>query len=248
MSRCDSSLHCHVRIWQNRTVRFALIPTHTSNTILKLCSYLFLVERVHIVRAPFAHRFRDPVWVFGVLITVGGLGSIVGVEYIAPRSSISPGDGQCQMGIVPKTAIAIMAFDMGIGAILTGIFVWIMRSSFWPVGSMAMQPTSASDHDRRSGQKRWSRRLTRCSSRSGLGEERKKKARSEKTSREQLKGMLWRNIIGSTIALAATVANNLIFLVWKHAGRSYVCFLACMIDGTFDDGRHQWSLFRKKCS
>ena len=172
VSRCDSSLHCHVRIWQNRTVRYAPIPVRDGNSVLKHCSYLFLVERVHIVRAPFAHRFRDPVWVFGVLITVGGLGSIVGVEYIAPRSSISPGDGQCQMGIVPKTAIAIMAFDMGIGAILTGIFVWIMRSSFWPVGSMAMQPTSASDHDRRSGQRRWSRRLTRCSSRSGLGEER----------------------------------------------------------------------------
>lgn len=44
--------------------------------------YVFLVERAHVLRAPFVERMRDWIWVAGLAVTVCGLGGIVVVGSI----------------------------------------------------------------------------------------------------------------------------------------------------------------------
>ncbi|KAF3032029.1 hypothetical protein E8E12_002261 [Didymella heteroderae] len=48
----------------------------------KIALYLFLLERVHIVRAPFIERVKDPVWVFGAILTVVGWAAITAYDCI----------------------------------------------------------------------------------------------------------------------------------------------------------------------
>ncbi|CAI6337285.1 unnamed protein product [Periconia digitata] len=196
----------------------------------KITLYLFLLERVHIVRAPFVHRLRDPLWVIGMITITGGLGGITIYEYRNPLAELSYKTGLCRIGIVPGAGVAIMTMDILIGTVLTGIFIWIMKPSLRSMDSEAIGTGSqleVAEGRKSGGGNRWSASLA-----SGLSRvrEKRQRARNAKSARDQLKAMLWRNIIGSSIALAGTLANNIIYLTWKDATRSYACLLGCMTD------------------
>ncbi|PVI06433.1 hypothetical protein DM02DRAFT_492803, partial [Periconia macrospinosa] len=206
----------------------------------KIALYVFLIERVHIVRAPFVPRFRDPVWVIGVLVTAGGLGGITAYDYHGPKAELSHDSGLCSIGIVPNASIAIMAMDLFLGTVLTGMFIWILRPSFKSVTEMISQSNTGDDgRGRRGGGRRWSTKCLAIWASSGVGG-RRQRPKGNGSSRDQLKMMLWRNVIGSTIALMATAANITIYLAWSESTRSYACLLGCLTDVVVSNWATNW--------
>ena len=192
---------------------------------LTLRSYLFLLERVHIVRAPFVDRLRDPVWVIGSIVTVGGFAAIMGYEFIDPRHELSREDGICRIGIRPNAGIAVIVVDITINTVLTGIFIWQLRSAFDSVSHGV--PTSGSGNLRQSGR----RRSSIMALMGGIKPEREGEHEPRRALKMGLKKMVVRNIIGSALVLLNTVINNAIFLTWPFASQSHACQLMCLTDG-----------------
>lgn len=170
----------------------------------ELSRHLFLLERVHIVRAPFIDRFKDPVWVIGAVLTVIVWAAIIAHEYIAPRSELSRLDGIYRIGIRPDSAI----------------FIWQLRPALCSIV-----------HRESSGSSRFSARIsTRLLSelfRRVAGGDRFA-ARVDCT--RTFKAMLLRNVVGSCLLLCAQIANNFLSLTWPFATHSHVCQLMCLTD------------------
>lgn len=64
----------------------------------KIALYLFLLERVHIVRAPFVDRVRDPIYALGAILTIGGFAAVMAYQCIDPTAELSREDGICRIG------------------------------------------------------------------------------------------------------------------------------------------------------
>ncbi|EOA91250.1 uncharacterized protein SETTUDRAFT_86125 [Exserohilum turcica Et28A] len=187
--------------------------------LTKMTLYLFLFERVHIVRASFLDRRRDPIYVIGVLLTTCGFIAIASWQYTDPMAEISAQDGRCRIGPKHDSAIAIITVDTFISLILTGIFVWQLRpavSSPLPeMPSMTSTLSKTTDAPTR-GPKSWVKRVRKIIWGFNLSE---------------LQAMVLRNIVGSTIMLGCTLFNNVIFLThdWSKVGQA--CMLLCLSDG-----------------
>jgi hypothetical protein len=215
-------VHCHV--WNSKDGAVCLRCVELAWFALISHSMLFLLERVRVVRAPFVERKRDAIWIIGATVTVCGYSSIMGFEFVAPEADLSRVDGECRIGIQPSGAIAMMVLDTVLNVVLTSIFVWQLRpaiSSFLIRQSNCMQGTS--EQQKRSSTTRlfqWEQQ--------GLWSARRS------TSENNLRIMVIRNIIGSTLILVNTIVNNAIFLTWAFARMSHACLLMCLTDSKFE--------------
>ncbi|KAI0584038.1 hypothetical protein TUN199_05549 [Pyrenophora tritici-repentis] len=184
----------------------------------KIPLYLFLLERVHIVRAPFVDRQRDPIYVVGSLLTIGGFLGIMGYQFVNPMAVISPDDGQCRIGIEPRAAIAIVVLDTVINFGLTGIFVWQIRPTLASVlpelSSAPGTPRLRTEFPAR-GSKPWMKRTHQF---------------IRSSSQNDFRVMLIRNVVGSGFMLIVTLCNNGLFLNWNFAKMGHACLLMCLTD------------------
>ena len=181
-----------------------------------LSRYLFLLERVHIVRAPFIDRIKDLVWVVGAVLTVIGWAAIIACEYIAPRAELSRVDGICRIGIRPDSAIAVIVLDTVVNVALAAIFIWQLRPA---LGSITHRQTSGTGTSQRS-----LLNIFRTNTDEGG------RTTARVNSARNVKAMLLRNVVGSCLLLCAQIANNVIFLTWPFATHSHVCQLMCLTD------------------
>ncbi|KAH7130560.1 hypothetical protein B0J11DRAFT_430209 [Dendryphion nanum] len=190
----------------------------------KMALYLFLLERVHIIRAPFVDRLRDAVWVIGAVLTVGGFASIMAYEFVDPRHNLSRKDGVCRIGIQPNAGVAVIVLDVTINSVLTGIFIWQLRPAFHSIKcrSIVMPNQPVTQQGRR-----------RSSLKALLGvkiQEQQTYREPRHVLRQNLQKVVIRNIIGSAVVLVNTVINNAIFLTWPFASQSHACQLMCLTD------------------
>jgi hypothetical protein len=160
------------------------------------------------------------------VLSVGGFAIIIGYSYVAPMAALSRVDGICRIGIQHDASIAIIALDTAISLALTGIFVWQLRST---LGSVMVWPSS-----------RTSKASSQQAGKSLLNVIRGKKNDHEQsvraTSQHNLRIMLIRNVVGSSLILCATIANNAIFTTREFASYSHACQLMCLTDSKYVDG------------
>ncbi|CBX97602.1 hypothetical protein IAQ61_001187 [Plenodomus lingam] len=188
----------------------------------KMVLYLFLLERIHIVRAPFVDRRRDSIYLMGTIATVAPFSVILGYEFKDPIAELSSKTGQCRIGLQPYAAIAIMVFDIITNILLTAIFAWQLR----PALKAADPPrTSWHTHGAR-GEREQASLLSsiRCIFRVGRADS------GRMSMRSNIRIMLVRNVVGSSLILLVTAANNIIYLAWRSAILSHICLLMCMTD------------------
>ncbi|RYN87889.1 hypothetical protein AA0119_g12353 [Alternaria tenuissima] len=185
----------------------------------KIALYLFLLERVHIVRAPFVDRTRDRLYVIGAILTTGGFFAIMAWQFVNPFSELNHQTGICRIGIEPQAAMAVIVLDILINTILTGIFVWQLRPALGSAApkmrSLASNTTCVESDSPSHGLRQWMGK-TRHSMRT--------------SSRSDLRAMLVRNVVGSGFMLMVTVCNNSLFLSWAFAKMSHACLLMCLTD------------------
>ncbi|KAH9863623.1 hypothetical protein J1614_009555, partial [Plenodomus biglobosus] len=186
----------------------------------KMLLYLFLLERIHIVRAPFIDRSRDPIYVVGTFLTVGVNAAIMAYEFKDPITELSRETGLCRIGVQPHAAIAIMVFDTMLNIALTAIFAWQVRPAIKADPARTLwYPDRAGSEQRLSR-----RRRVRCMFRERTAGLRRM------SMRRSIRIMLIRNVVGSSLLLVITATNNIVYLTWSSANKSHICLLMCMSD------------------
>ncbi|KAH8632717.1 nb-arc and ankyrin-like protein [Alternaria alternata] len=88
--------------------------------------YLFLVERAHVLRAPYAPRYKDVLWLLSTIAIVVLLGAICIASFVSPKYVLSDVDGRCHVGLQRYAAIPLLACDIVINLYLTTVFIYLL--------------------------------------------------------------------------------------------------------------------------
>ncbi|KAJ7775763.1 hypothetical protein DFH07DRAFT_799666 [Mycena maculata] len=98
-------------------------------TTSKVLIYAFLSEKVYIVWDTGRSRFRSPVY----LICAGTVLLYLGIIILLVWGRIAEfrqGDGACVIGLKPTASLPLLAYDLYINILLTGLFLWpVFRST-----------------------------------------------------------------------------------------------------------------------
>lgn len=194
--------------------------------------YMFLLERAHVIRAPFiSKRIDDWVWLGGTITVCLSFGAISIWGLITPHAELSPVDGQCRIGLSTIPAYLLLIFDALINTALTAIFVVLLR----PVLEFR-QPSSAS-YDDGSPQTsvKWFKKIMQRLGSLGFEDD----ERSDHFF-VNMKKVLWKNVVGSVVTSLASAANLIVFFSEKSSQLAFVCLVSCMADGKFHKPKFSW--------
>lgn len=197
-------------------------------------SYIFLLERARIVRAPFMPRIKDWLWISGMLIICGGFGTIAIIGYLSPIVELSPLDGKCRIGLPPQVSFPLMCFDVGVNFLLTGVFIWLLRPVLANHGLL-----SVSGFFGNTVVKKVVKMVCK-------GGERPNHPRGAESSggrgpqytdtqlhamNKNIKTLLWKCLVGSTLVMLPTVGNMAQFYIMKGRELGWICLTICTLDG-----------------
>ena len=90
------------------------------------CRYLFLVERACILRAPYAPRYKDLLWLLSTIAIVMCLGAICIAGIVSPKYVLSEVNGRCRIGLQRYAAIPLLTCDIVINLYLTAVFIYLL--------------------------------------------------------------------------------------------------------------------------
>lgn len=192
--------------------------------------YIFLLERIHIVRAPFVkNRFRDWIWCTGMLIIVIGYGALCIVCYITPHHEISQVDGHCRIGVTPVASYFLLASDTFINTACTIVFVLLLRPA---LRFNSVTTTTSSKQTETSNRSYLQRALTRVTS---LRSKEVEAADGNTRFWTNIRLLLWKNVIGSSLISLASIANLIGFYIEKQLQYGWLCLVSCMADSEYRD-------------
>ncbi|CZR50412.1 uncharacterized protein PAC_00284 [Phialocephala subalpina] len=101
----------------------------------KMIMYMFLIERAHIIRAPYERRMKDKVWVACMSFLIVGFGAISVTAFMWPNAEVSPLDGKCRIGQPLKVTIPLLTYDIVVNVSLTALFVHFLYPFLAPKGN-----------------------------------------------------------------------------------------------------------------
>ncbi|KAF2638908.1 hypothetical protein P280DRAFT_404210, partial [Massarina eburnea CBS 473.64] len=182
----------------------------------KVTMYCFLVERIHVLRAPYMRRHQDWIWVSGMLINSCGFGTIAILCFKWSRSEISAHDGQCRIGSLSRAVVPLLAFDFFINVLLTGIFVYLLP----PV---LQRSCISSDTITENNVTRGLRSIL-CHKSEGSDALPKTKGPIER--------LTWKSFIACVLVMVPTAANLASSLPLHGLRTGWICFTLCALDGT----------------
>ncbi|KAF4544885.1 Ring finger domain protein [Lasiodiplodia theobromae] len=102
----------------------------TFYTLSKVCIYIFLVERVYIVRGTTTPRNKDPLYLFNTIGMLLPCAAIYGFN-VAKKFSYINDEGTCIVGIKKEALIPMMSFDVALNAYLTVMFLIRLRRLYY---------------------------------------------------------------------------------------------------------------------
>jgi hypothetical protein len=185
---------------------------------------MFLLERAHVVRAPFLlRRVDDWIWVSGMIFIIFAFGGLSIWAYVTPHANISPNDGRCRIGRSAITSYLILAFDAIINVTLTLTFVLFLR----PVLSFSHDNSTAGQLSEHIPTSNRPKRSIANIVWFGMN---LKEYRSEQYW-IGVKAMLRRNVIGSALMFLASAANLTAFYIDGAVQLGFLCLVTCMADG-----------------
>lgn len=186
-------------------------------------SYIFLLERARVVRAPFVPRLKDRVWLLGMLVICGGFGAIAIVGYMSPVVELSKLDGRCRIGLPPRVSFPLLCFDVVVNFLLTGVFFWLLRPVLDFHGLLKMSTWFENRLTSKVKQSIHKSEVQVMSSPEG--------ASLKSAINHNIKILLWKCLIGSALVMLPTVANMAQFYVMNSRELGWVCLTICTLDG-----------------
>ncbi|KAF3044391.1 hypothetical protein E8E12_010091 [Didymella heteroderae] len=188
----------------------------------KLTIYIFLLERARVVRAPFMPRLKDRVWLLGMFIICGGFGTIAIIGYMSPVVELSSLDGRCRIGLPPRVSFPLLCFDVAVNFLLTGVFFWLLR----PVLDFhGLLKASTWCGEKATSKLRRSIRKREVQAHISL-----EGASLKSAMNRNIKTLLWKCLIGSTLVMLPTVANMTQFYIMDSRELGWVCLTICTLD------------------
>lgn len=182
-------------------------------TITKhVSSYIFLVERIHVVRAPYVTRRRDWVYIGSMLFMMTASSGIVINAWLHPYTAMDPKTGRCHTGIQRKVTVPFLIIDIVMDIVLTLVFFYLLQPVLKENGN-------------------WSFSIIFSSSRTRAGMVEIEGSRDTAVQRS-IRALLQKSIIG---ALGITIVTLVLFIVQyffvEGKGVALVCSSICLVDG-----------------
>ncbi|KAH6612054.1 hypothetical protein C7974DRAFT_90537 [Boeremia exigua] len=196
---------CHTATWI-----CLILYTACKGTI-----YIFIVERIHVVRAPFVRRSRDWLyWACTVTIVASFLGTSINA-YLKPIIT-KQSDGRCHMGIPGRASIPFMVVDIIVNAVLTIVFFSLLRPvvKFHWFGAKNQDKTSDTPQ-----------------------------SKQETAVQRSIKVLLWKSLLGSMLIILPTIANMIQFYITHGRGLALLCLSLCVSDVSWDAIIIHWLTF-----
>jgi hypothetical protein len=184
---------------------------------------MFLLERAHVIRAPFIRKRTDDwVWVGGTLFVFVTFGAISIWGLVTPHAELSPEDGQCRIGLAKVPAYLLLVFDAFINAALTLLFVFLLR----PV--LEFRKRTSTYHDNENPPPSFGRFRKAIRQLRSLGF---REDEGNDRFSANIRKVLRKNVIGSSVSFLASAANLAVFLSHESSQLAFVCLVSCMADG-----------------
>lgn len=177
----------------------------------KVILYLFLIERIHIVRSRRYTRLTDNWYMANIAILVLGFGSIAILSFLFPVAELS--DGKCRIGLPFKITLPLLIYDVTINIYLTGHFLYFSRPGIVPDILRRLPFTIRSSDTRHTT----------------LGFPR----RPEDGRQDNLRKLAKRTLNGMCIMLLATTINLSILFYMSGREEEWMCFMFCTLDGMY---------------
>ncbi|KAF2755842.1 hypothetical protein EJ05DRAFT_79515 [Pseudovirgaria hyperparasitica] len=195
----------------------------------KLFMYIFLIERIHILRSPYSNRTRDWVWVGGMVSLAVGFGGIAIIGFIWPMADLSVEDGKCRIGLPLKVSVPLLTFDVAVNVALTAVFIYLLRPLL-TLGSNSVTSSSAV-----------AKAVSIASWALGIG---KRHSDQEHPSNaallKRVKKLLWKSLLGMLLVLLPTMANLTVLYTFQGRELGWVCFTICTLDITWGVSIVHW--------
>ncbi|KAF1923939.1 uncharacterized protein M421DRAFT_425280 [Didymella exigua CBS 183.55] len=182
--------------------------------------YAFLVERVHIVRAPFVSRGKDKVYIACLVPAMIMYTGISLNSYFWRVTAMHESDGRCHFGIESQASIPILSVNIITNVGLTGVFFYLLR----PIIKLHGMPTVSAA-------------LSRTSKTEPVI------ARGETAVQRNIKTLLTKSIIGAILIELPVAANMIQFLVTGGRELGMMCLAFCMGDVFWDALVIHWLTF-----
>jgi hypothetical protein len=148
-------------------------------------------------------------------------------EMVNSYHELAPSDGLCRIGISKNAAYLVIGFDTTVNVALNGLFIWLLMPL---LRSRAHQDDNGGENATHVGSHTALRRLSSTTTSVMTILKYKRTGRRATPFKETVKGMLWRNVLGSTMILALTLVNNILSLFVADMKLSHVCLLTCLSD------------------
>ena len=176
----------------------------------KVIIYLFLVERIHVVRSRRHSRLTDYWYMANLAIVILGFGSIAIFSFIFPIAEFA--DGKCHIGLPFRITLPLLVYDIAINLYLTSYFLYFVRPGL--VGDVVGHVRSVFS--------KGSTGRDNAPNRSGrLGTRRQ----------ENLRKLAKRTLNGMCVMLLATTINLAILFYMSGSEEEWMCFMFCTLDG-----------------
>jgi hypothetical protein len=182
-------------------------------TFTKGAIFLFLVERIHVVRAPFVQRKNDKIYLGCLAIVLLTFGPVVVNCYVQPITYMAASNGRCHFGIRGSASIPILAVNLFVDLVLTGVFFYLLRPSVrvpvLPTVSKLLKSWSNKDFVQ-----------TQDNS-------------NETAAQRTIRTLLWKSIIGSLLIEIPMMANMIQFVITSGHEFGTICAAVCVVEGKF---------------
>ncbi|KAH7385662.1 hypothetical protein BKA66DRAFT_416306 [Pyrenochaeta sp. MPI-SDFR-AT-0127] len=180
-------------------------------TSIKAIIYIYLVERIHVVRAPFVNRRNDKIYICCMTMVIVMYSAVTINSYINNVTEMREPDGRCHFGIRGIVSIPFTVVNFFTDLVLTSVFFYLLRpvvrfSSISNISGM----------------------LSNTPNTKNLSEP---KSRDETPIQRSIRVLLWKSIIGSLLIEVPMAANMIQFVVTRGEELGMLCLTLCLLDG-----------------
>jgi hypothetical protein len=179
-------------------------------TFIKAAIFIFLVERIHIVRAPFVRRRHDKLYLICLVTVLVLFGPVIINSYANPVITMGRSNTRCHFGIKGKASIPVLAVSTFVDLVLTGVFLYLLRPAI-----DVHEPSAISNLVARQGNGHFT--LARTASKDSIPQ-------------RNIRTVLWKSIIGSLLIELPMMANMIQFVITKGEELGTVCMALCVIE------------------
>ncbi|KAI4708383.1 hypothetical protein J4E89_007007 [Alternaria sp. Ai002NY15] len=196
-------------------------------TLIKAIIYIFLVERIHVVRAPFVNRRKDKIYLCCMAMIVVLYGTVAINSYLNHVTELHESDGRCHFGIRGIASIPFTVVNFFTNIILTVVFFYLL----YPVVGLPGASTLSRIFKRKSSQNMDTVH-----------------GGQDTPARKNIKTLLWKSIIGSLLIEIPTAANMVQFFLTRGEELGMICLAICLVDVCWDALIIHWLTFNSSAS